>query len=509
MKGSIESMTPKKKDRLSIFRSTSGIEFSSEEVLKALQDNEDGDAALFIKRFRGVFCFDHSAKRWFKWDGHFWVEDKLDQVTGAVSEIIEIYASEAIRQGNLNIESRKIQHNETVTQHKNNQDILLKRINSLHSAYRKKNIVNLAKTGAGTLAITGDDWDIQTMILCCPNGVIDLKTGKRRNGNPKEYIKTIINTEFRGLKCPAPRWEKYLKEIFDNDYELINYVQRLVGYAVTGLNIEGVFPIFYGKGRNGKSTFFNIIKHVLGDISGPVEAEILLNHRFNRTSGAPRSDIMALRRKRIVWASEVKEGQGFDQAQIKNITGGDTLTGREVYGKHQIEFKPTHTVFLQTNYKPQATSEDYAFWQRLKLIPFNAHFVDNPEAIDEMEKDSNLLKKLKSESHGILAWIIKGCIDYLKNGLGTPESVKSATNDYCKNEDPLGQFIDDRCELNEDAKIQSGILYKAYLTWCDGNEWEPVNLTKFGKKIKRRFNYTKTNIVTYHGIKLCKNNGEL
>ena len=151
------------------------------------------------------------------------------------------------------------------------------------------------------------------MLLGCSNGVIDLTSGEHRPGRPTDYIKTFAPTPWLGLDAPAPLWAQFLAEIFAGDQELISYIQRLLGYGITGKTTEHILPIFYGPhGRNGKGTLLETVGRVLGEIAGPIEAEMLLLQTHPRQGGAPTSDIMALRGRRLVWASETGEGRHLD-----------------------------------------------------------------------------------------------------------------------------------------------------------------------------------------------------
>jgi putative DNA primase/helicase len=214
---------------------------------------------------------------------------------------------------------------------------------------------------------------------------------------------------------------------------------------------------------------------------------------------------MALREKRLVWASESEEGRKFNVGKLKWLTGGDTLTGRAPYGRKQITFKPTHKLFLLTNYKPQAPANDYALWARLHLIPFTLAFIDEPQKENERKADPNLLEKLKQEAPGILAWLVRGCMAWQQEGLKPPESVQAATRQYQQDEDIIGQFIIERCITGTGKQVKGGDLYEAYKTWCDERGLE-ANKSTFGKEIKKRFDSYTKRYVFYTGLDLNNEN---
>jgi putative DNA primase/helicase len=211
---------------------------------------------------------------------------------------------------------------------------------------------------------------------------------------------------------------------------------------------------------------------------------------------------MSLRGKRIVWASESDEGRPLDISRLKWLSGGDTLVGRNVFGKKPVEFKPTHTPFLLTNNKPRITPDDYAVWDRIHLIPFNYKFVNDPKAPDERKRNPNLKRELMSESSGILAWLVKGAVEYFQHGLNPPNIVLEATKEYRENEDIVGQFIKDCCLPSTEDRVQAGALYDSYKRWCEANGYEALGTVKFSKRISKDFQKVKKGVVYYIGIKL-------
>jgi putative DNA primase/helicase len=336
------------------------------------------------------------------------------------------------------------------------------------------------------------------------NRVVNLKNGSFRPGKPKDYIKKIAPTFWQGLKEQAPQWVSFLNSIFDGHVELITFIQKLFGYAITGKTSEHIFPIFWGQGRNGKSTLFETLASILGPLTGSMEAEIILRQAFNKNPGAPSPEIMALRGKRLVWFSESNEGRRIDAGKLKLLSGGDTLTGRDPYGRRQVNFRPTHKIFLLTNNRPKVDPSDYALWARLHLIPFTLAFVPEPDPNKphERKSDKDLSEKLKAESSGILAWAVQGCLSWLREGLNSPEIVKAAIQEYREEEDIITHFIKETCIVEPHCQVKAGELYKAYQQWSSQMGLNPMNATRFGKEIKRRFDSYETNYVFYKGIGL-------
>jgi putative DNA primase/helicase len=481
-------------------------EIQSKEILDALGRNEDGDASLFIRLYRDRFRYDHTERTWSVFNGNAFDRDTVNEVTSSVDGVVGLYQKEADRQ-NWNIQKlEREQKTDEADTHKKLLSELYKRIRNLQSVYRKANILTLAAAGRDSLGIAGDEWDKHEMTLACKNGVISLRDGTFRPGRPEDLIRTYAPVEWKGLDCPAPMWETFLSQVFDRQQEVIDYLQRHLGYSLTGKANEHHYPINYGDGRNGKGTLFEALANVLGDLAGPVESEMLLAHKFTKQSGGPTSDIMYLRGKLLVWSSETEEGRHLSTSRLKLLTGGDSLTGRVPHAKWQVTFKPTHTLFLLTNHKPHAPANDFALWSRIVLIPFTQVFIDEPVKENEHKADSGLLDKLKGEAPGILAWLVRGCLEYQKVGLKPPETIKKATASYRNEEDLISQFIEHRCETASHYKVKAGELYNAYKSWCETYGHEALNGTRFGKEIKSRFDCVKLRHVEYIGLRL--NEGE-
>jgi putative DNA primase/helicase len=361
-----------------------------------------------------------------------------------------------------------------------------KRILALQTVARKEYVLKLARTGENSLAIRGDEWDKDEMLLGVQNGVIDLKTGELRPGKPDDYIKTAAPCRYYGLDYTAPTWERFLAEIFGNDKELVNYVQRLLGYGITGKSNNHKLPIFWGpQGRNGKGTILETLKFVLGELIHKTRAEALMTSRYPPPRGAADADTIAFRGKRIIWASETGDGKALDAERIKELSGGDTLNARAPYGKRSVEFSPTHLLILLTNNRPKAPAQDDALWDRLHLVPFNLRYIDDPRESNERLVDHDLPEKLKKEAPGIMAWLVRGCLQWQQIGLAPPEIVKATTKEYRKDEDEIRQFIADICDRVGNENIPVKRLHEMYRTWHHemGLTGEPMSMKKLSPRI--------------------------
>jgi putative DNA primase/helicase len=459
----------------------------SADLLQALKDNQDGDARLFIRLMRDRYCFDHSIDQWLRWTGHYWEEDLIGNAVADLDSVARVYGVEAARQAILRQEAITSQRKQDAQDAEQLERELFRRIHDLRTLSRKRDVLYLSARGSDSLGIRGDEWDRDPWLLACNNGVIDLRTGNFSPGRPEDFIKTVSPTEWMNIDKEAPEWEKFLEGIFNGNLELVEYIQRLLGYSITGSTREHILPILYGEGRNGKGTLLETLKYILGSSASPIPAEMLVSEARLRSSAGPSPDIMLLRGRRLVWASETDEGRRLDIGKVKWLTGSDTLVGRPPHGKHMVEFEPTHTLFLLTNHKPVIPPHEFAMWERIHLIPFDLSYVDEPKRPNERKRDPDLPEKLREESSGILAWLIRGCLEWQRVGLNPPVIVKAATSKYKEDEDILGHFLEERTYTELTARVPAGVLYNAYKRWCEDYGYSPLGGRKFGERMGERF----------------------
>lgn len=478
-------------------------EFTEGELLNFARASQVGDARLFIRLFKGTYCYDHAVGRWFKWGDHYWIEDELKNVLMALDQVIDVYEQQAQKCAWKRAKATREGNEILAKQAAAEETIFLKKIAQLQKKDWRKDVLEFASAGENSLGISGKEWDSSPLLIACPNGVLNLGNGGFRDGRPDDYIKTACPTEWRGQLEPAPEWDKFLEQIFNGDKELVSYKQRVDGYAISGQRVERVMPICWGVGWNGKGTLFETIEHTLGELAGPVPAEVLLEEskHQHKSGGAPTPEIMRLRGKRLAWASETNEGRRLNAGKVKWLTGGDTLIGRDPFGKRMVAFQPTHTLFLMTNHKPKANPDDPALWGRLHLIPFELSFVDNPTEPHHRKRNKHLADKLKKEAPGILAWMVRGFFEWKKKGLAPPPKVSEATEEYRQDQDTVGQFIAEKCKLAAGSEVKSSELFKEYRQWCADNGFNPVWGNTFGERMKAKFEWKITmNGVFYYGI---------
>jgi len=370
-----------------------------------------------------------------------------------------------------------------------------KRIQKLRKRNGRDSCLLFSRSCANPITITGDETDINPWLLGCKNGVLDLRSGDFRDGRYEDMITKACPTEWKGYDTPCDEFIKWLMEIFEDNSEIVSFIQRALGYAITGLNTEHFLLVLTGQGRNGKGTLVEILTYVLGSIAGAIQSEMLLANKNSKNTAGPSPDIMGLKGMRLAFASETDDGQRFSPSRVKWLTGGDELVGRAPHDKYETRFKPTHTLILLTNHVPHVSPDDFAFWERIFLIPFNLSFVKRTNlAPNERPAIPGLADKLKKEACGVLAWLVKGCLLYQKHGLNPPEKITSTTNEFRRKEDLLADFIDEMCHVSPDASVRATDIYDKFKTWYEENisKKYPISQKRFGEMMGRRFEKRKT-----------------
>ncbi len=450
---------------------SSGGGVTSEFVMQCLEANELGDGMLYAALHQNQYVYSKNSDQWYYWNGHAWRRDDLDRAEAAVENVAIRYAKEIERLG-VQLSKAMAEGDESAQKAiKDKIGQIHKRVRRLRTDTGRRHCLKFAHTNPqNPLAIHGKEFDQDPWLLACANGVINLRTGELEPGRPEDCLSKRSPVEWQGIDADAGPWEQMLLEIHDGDEDLVAYKQRLYGYGITGLTIEHVFPVFFGRGRNGKSVEIETISYVLGDYAGTVPAEMLLDSHRQATANQSSPEIMALKGLRLAIASETDEGRRFSPARVKWLTGGDTLTGRGLYDRHLTEFVPTHLLILLTNHKPAAPETDYAFWERCALIPYKISFVDRePKEPHERRADKDLPRKLRECAPGILAWLVRGCLLWQRHGLAPPKSVLQATREYLEDENYMSRFIEAACVVESGARTSAADLYAAFVIWFREN----------------------------------------
>jgi putative DNA primase/helicase len=419
---------------------------------------ELGAAERFTRLHGHRIRYDYRRDRWLLWEGHRWRPD----ADAAVMRLAFAGAREW---------QREVFHAKTSTDTK---AASLKFTFSLERRASLANMLALAKA-IKPIADAGEDWDADPWLLGTPSGVVDLRTGIARPGRPRDRITMQTRAKFEPT-APCPRWEQFLGEVFDGQDELITFLQRAIGYSLTGITTEQVLFMLYGTGANGKGTFVNTLKHALGDYAWNMPfATVELHER----SAIP-NDIAALVNRRFVIASETNDGTRMNEARVKALTGCDPMTARFLHSEF-FEFEPVAKFWLSVNHRPIVRDNSYGFWRRLRLIPFKKRFT----------LDGTLAAQLEREAPGILAWAVRGALAWQADGLAAPAVVIAATDAYEAESDPLRDFLDEACDTsNPKASEFSTPLFARYRAWAERRgltERERLSHNGFGRKMGERF----------------------
>jgi putative DNA primase/helicase len=349
-----------------------------------------------------------------------------------------------------------------------------------------RSMLSLAESEYG-IATSATAFDRHPWLLNTLSGLVDLRTGECHPHDPKYLVTRLAPVFYRPINSPpCPRWLSFLDRIMSGNLELIEFLQRAVGYSLTGDTGEHVLFMSWGSGANGKSTLLEVLRAILGDYSAHTPTETLM---IKTGGGGIPNDVARLRGARFVTAVETEDGRRLAEGLVKQLTGGDTLTARFLH-REFFEFKPAFKLWLSTNHRPIIRGTDYAIWRRLRLIPFTV-------TIPKEERIPGLADQLfREEAAGILGWAVTGCLEWQRIGLREPEAVLLATAEYRKDMDPLSDFVEDRCELAEDLEAAADPLYAAYKAWAETNGRPALGVKRFkstlegheGIQYKRRKN---------------------
>jgi putative DNA primase/helicase len=345
---------------------------------------------------------------------------------------------------------------------------------SFDTEARLKAMVSLAESEAAVV-LPANNLDSDPWVLGVQNGAVELKTGKFRPARREDLITKRANVVF-DQKVQCPNWLKFLDTVTGGDVPLQSYIQRVVGYTLTGSVREEVMCVLYGTGNNGKSTFRETIHSLLGNYALAADAGLLIERK---TPGGATPELARLRGRRLVSINETSENDHLNEARVKFITSQDKITARNLY-QGFFDFDPSHKTFLTTNHKPIIRGTDIGIWRRIHLLPFT---VAIPPA--KVEKDFRE-QRLMPELSGILNWALAGLADYCKQGLNAPEKVTASTENYRQDMDVVGQWIAERCEVDPNATVPTSLAFNDYFQWAaDEVGWQLKKLT-FRRNISDR-----------------------
>ena len=425
-----------------------------------------GNGKRLVARHGRDLRYCHPWGRWLVWDGHRWELDATDEISRRAKDTaLSVYYEAATVAGDDD-DRRK-----AIAKHAVRSEGDARIAAMIHMASSEPGIP------VGVNEIDADPW-----LLVVENGTLDLRTGTLREGRREDMITKKAPVKFDPeAKCPT--WERYLIRVMDSNMALIDFLQKAVGYSLTGDTREQCLVLLYGEGFNGKSKFINAISDLLGEYATGTPTESLMAKQGD--SGI-NNDIARLKGARFVSAIETEDGKRFSESLIKQLTGGDRVVARFLH-KEFFEFMPVFKLWLAVNHKPVIRGTDYAIWRRIRMVPF---IVQIPEA----EREGDLGDRLKEELSGILNWALDGLALWLETGLKPPEEVKTATQEYRSEMDTLGKWIEECCILSAELEVSTKSLYEAYKTWCEASGEYKMAKKMLGIRLNER------GIRSYNGV---------
>lgn len=445
-----------KKEVLTIAKSVSRYDAASPKTQDPLTDV--WSANLFFEKCGDVVRYCEVLGGWYIWDGTRWKRDETFQILRLAKDTVkQMYQMASV----------------------NKDKFLYKHAVKSESESRLRAMINLVKC-EGNIAVISEQFDKDIFLLNCKNGTLDLTTDELRPHSKDDYITRRVELNYNsGADCPE--WQKFLMSIFQGDSQLIDFMQKSVGYSLSGSTKEQCIFILYGVGMNGKSTFLKHIYRILGDYALNTPASSLME-KYN--DSIP-NDIARLKGTRFVTSIEFGKAKALAESQIKQLTGDDPISARFLHREY-FDFFATFKIFFATNHKPNISGTDKGIWRRIRTIPFEMVI-----ALDEIDKQ--LDDKLAKEYEGILAWAVEGFKKWQKEGLGEASKITKATNEYQEESDVIGNYIEEKCLIGPEYKVQTSVILKDLQQWAKDNGLRYIKRNEFIDYMKRK-GFTKDKI---------------
>ena len=338
-----------------------------------------------------------------------------------------------------------------------------RKLEQVMSAFGRRGVLDIAEHQP-ELNVLANELDADPFLLNVDNGTLDLHTFELRPHDPYDRL-TRVTTGAFDPDVDTQEWSSFLDRILP-DEEVRAFLQRFIGYSLLGSVTEHIFAIAHGSGQNGKSTFTETIGNALGDYAQQAPTTLFMRGHYGPAAGQATPDVVKLRGVRLAIAAESDRAIPLAEAEVKNLTGGNTITARALH-KDPITFEPSHTILMETNYLPKITGRDEGIWRRITAIPFT-------EYIPPEERDKELKSRLMLQSTSLLTWAIEGLKSYQDIGLAVPEAVRLYTSNYRTNSDSVTRFVMDMCTRQRDEQVQISQLFSSYKNWCHNEEQDAL-----------------------------------
>lgn len=442
---------------------------------------DTGNAHRLYDKFGSKLHYSYNRKKWLFWDGKKWQLDESGEIKKLADEICEDLKKEAV-----------------LEQDEDKQKALFKFANKTASHANKEAMIKECQH-LYDIPASPDDFDAYSDYFNCQNGIVNLRNGELIPHDANFMMTKISFAEYDVAHKKPKMWLKFLDDVTNNNKELQDYIQRCIGYSMSGSTQEQCVYFLYGMGNNGKSTFLDTLADLFGGYSANTQPETLMIHSKLGGTGA-NSDIARLKSARFVTSEEPTEGVRLNEGLIKQLTGGSKITCRFLYGD-EFEYTPEFKLWVATNHKPVIRGTDFGIWRRIKLIPFEVNIPDS-------KIDKNMKYKLRKEFPQILAWAVEGCLKWQADGIKEPACVTEATQEYKQEMDLIAGFVEQCLVIDYDSteKIMASDLFSLYSKWAkQNNEWE-MSSKKFFMEAKKRLPETGRSGkgVFYSSIKLSE-----
>ena len=432
----------------------------AEEINRQYDMTDTGNAQRLKDKYGNIIRYSYNRKKWYYWDGKVWRLDDSGEVKKLADVIVEDIKREAFME-----------------QDEKTQMDLLKWANKTASSRGKEAMIKECQHLDGIPAAP-DVFDAYTDYLNVQNGIVNLRNGELIPHDASFMMSKIVGAEYDPSGKKPKKWLKFLDDVTGGNQELQGYIQRCIGYSLTGSNKEQCAYFVYGMGNNGKSTFLDTIADLLGGYAANAQPDTVMTKKWG--DNGTLSDIARLKSARFVTCEEPTEGVRLNEGLLKQLTGGSRITCRFLYSE-EFEYTPEFKIWVATNHKPIVRGMDFGIWRRIKLIPFEV-------TIPKDKVDKNLKYKLRDEFPQILAWAVDGCIKWQKSGMEEPQIVLDAVKEYKVEMDLLASFIEQCVEIDYDSddKIPASELFAVYLKWAKANNEYEMSSKKFFREISKK-----------------------
>lgn len=455
----------------------------AEDPKKQYDMTDTGNAHRLQDKFGAIIRYSYNRKKWYVWTGKVWATDEHGDVKKYADVICDDIKREAFME-----------------QDDKTQADMLKWANKTASSRGKEAMIKECQHLSG-IPVMQDELDSYTGYLNCNNGIVNLRNGELLPHDSSFMMSKICNADYDVSGKRPELWLKFLDDVTNHDKGLQEYIQRCLGYSLTGSNAEQCAYFLYGMGNNGKSTFLDTIADILGGYSANTQPETIMLKRWGNDAS---SDIARLKGARFVTSEEPTEGVRLNEGLLKQLTGGSKVTCRFLYGD-EFEYTPEFKIWVATNHKPVIRGTDVGIWRRIKLIPFEVN-------IPKEKVDKDLKNKLKKEAPQILKWMVDGSVKWHSGGMTEPQCVLDAVKEYKQEMDLLAGFIEECVVIDYDCreKVPAPDLFRAYTRWAkDNNEYEMSSKKFFSEMTKKLPEKGRDSRgVFYRNIRLIKYNNE-